>query len=122
MTRRLEPLDRIKGLGDASVPFNFDIHALIYSEDAPALENELHKLFDKKSVNLVNLRKEFFRVTVDEIEQAIKDNGVDADFVKLPEAMEYRETLAILARMNNPVVKEPVEQKIKNEFPELLIK
>lgn len=59
MTRRLEPMDRIKELGDASVPFSFDVHAMIYSEDAPALEKALHKKFDIQSVNKVNPRKEF---------------------------------------------------------------
>lgn len=122
MTRRLEPVDRVKELGDASVPFQFDIHALIYSEDAPALENELHKVFEKKSVNLVNFRKEFFKVSLDEIEKAIKDNGINAELIRTPEAAEYRETLAILERMNKTAVEETIEQKIRNEFPESLIK
>lgn len=121
MTRRLEPLDRIKELGDASVPFSFDVHALIFSEDAPALENELHKVFEKKSVNLVNFRKEFFKVTLDDIERVIKENGINAELIHIPEAEEYRETLAILERMNNPVQVETVEERIKSEFPESLI-
>jgi hypothetical protein len=121
MTRRLEPEDRIRELGDASVPFQFDTHALIYSEDAPSLENELHRVFEKKSVNLVNLRKEFFKVTIDEIEEAVKKNTPDAEFIRLPEAMEYRETLAILERMKNKASEETIEQKIRSEFPESLI-
>jgi hypothetical protein len=120
MTRRLEPTDRVKELGDASVPFQFDIHAMIYSEDAPALENALHRLFEKKSVNLVNFRKEFFRVTLDEIEKAIKENGFDAELIRTPEAAEYRETLALFEQINNPVIQETIEQKIRNEFPESL--
>ncbi|NDJ53758.1 MAG: DUF4041 domain-containing protein, partial [Chloroflexi bacterium] len=69
LTRRLDPLDRVKELGDASVPFPFDVHAIIYSEDAPSLESHLHRTFDARRVNLVNQRKEFFRVSLDEIAQ-----------------------------------------------------
>ena len=71
MTRRLEPEDRIKELGDASVPFQFDIHAMIFSEDAPNLENELHKAFSNRKVNMLNYKKEFFKVTLDEIEHKV---------------------------------------------------
>jgi len=120
MTRRLEPLDRIKELGDASVPFQFDVHAMIFSEDAPTLENELHKAFDNKKVNMINFRKEFFNVTIDEIENVIIQNGINAEFVRLSEAMEYRETLAILEKLKNPDVTETIEQKIRTEFPESL--
>lgn len=97
MTRRLEPMDRVKELGDASVPFEFDVHAMIYSEDAPGLENTLHKIFNEKRVNMVNYRKEFFNVSLQEIEEAIKEN-TDAEFhiTKAAEAKEYRETLSIL--------------------------
>jgi chromosome segregation ATPase len=80
MTRRMEPLDRVKELGDASVPFHFDIHAMIFSEEAPTLENELHKAFANKKVNLVNYRKEFFKVTLDEIEQKAKEIGLAQNF------------------------------------------
>lgn len=121
MTRRLEPLDRIRELGDASVPFRFDVHALIFSEDAPALEYELHRIFEKRNVNMVNFRKEFFKVTIDEVEKAIQENNIEAEIVRLPEAEEYRETLAIMDRLNNPVKVETVEQQIKSEFPESLI-
>ena len=62
MTRRLDPMDRVKELGDASVPFLFDVHSIIFSEDAPSLEGKLHKAFDEKRVNKINLRKEFFKV------------------------------------------------------------
>ena len=74
MTRRLEPQDRIDELGDASVPFTFDVHAMIFSDDAPKLEAELHRAFDNKRVNMVNGRKEFFNVSLDEIERVIKEN------------------------------------------------
>jgi hypothetical protein len=62
MTRRLEPMDRVHELGDASVPFSFDVHAMIWSEDAPTLENALHRHFHYRRLNLVNERKEFFAV------------------------------------------------------------
>jgi hypothetical protein len=120
MTRRLEPTDRVKELGDASVPFQFDIHAMIYSDEAPRLENELHKAFTNKKVNMLNYRKEFFNVTLDEIEQQIKDIGIDAEFSRLPEAMEYRETLAILDKLNSQVESKTVEQIIAEKFPSIL--
>ena len=97
MTRRLEPLDRVKELGDASVPFKYDVHAMIYSEDAPALENSLHKHFEARRVNKVNLRREFFKVTLDEIRVAVgKFHGI-ITMVTVPEAEEYRKTLAMEA-------------------------
>jgi hypothetical protein len=117
MTRRLEPTDRVRELGDASVPFQFDIHSMIFSDEAPTLENELHKAFSNKKVNMINGRREFFNVTIDEIEEKIKELGLDAEFIKLPEAMEYRETLAILDKMNNPTPYETVEELVAKEFP-----
>jgi hypothetical protein len=120
MTRRLEPIDRVKELGDASVPFQFDIHAMIYSDEAPRLENELHKAFNNKKVNMLNNRKEFFKVTLDEIEQKAKEIGLNAEFSRLPEAMEYRETLAILDKLNTQIEHKSVEQIIAEEFPSTL--
>lgn len=97
MTRRLEPLDRIKELSSASVPFEFDVHAMIFSDDAPALETTLHQHFEKQSVNRVNLRKEFFNVSLDEIEQIVKANfNNTVEFTRIPVAKEYRQTLNIL--------------------------
>lgn len=94
MTRRLEPEERIHELGNASVPFPFDIHAMIYSKDAPALENRLHEIFDDKRVNKVNLRKEFFRVPIEEIRNALHNEGVkNVKFTLIAQAEEYRETL-----------------------------
>lgn len=94
MTRRLEPMDRIKELSSASVPFNFDVHAMIFSDDAPELETILHKHFEKQSVNRVNLRKEFFRVSLDEIEKVVKENfNNTVQFIRVPDAVEYRQTL-----------------------------
>lgn len=120
MTRRLEPIDRVKELGDASVPFQFDIHAMIYSDEAPTLENELHKAFTNKKVNMLNYRKEFFNVTLDEIENKVKEIGLDAEFSRLPEAMEYRETLAILEKLNSQVTPKTVDEIIAEEFPSSL--
>lgn len=98
MTRRLDPQERVKELGDASVPFTFDVHAMIYSEDAPALERELHNVFDAKRVNLVNGRKEFFNVPLDEIALKVKRLSPEAEFVETAEAREYQETQYIRAR------------------------
>ena len=93
MTRRLDPQDRVDELGDASVPFKFDVHAMIFSEDAPALEASLHKAFESKKVNMVNNRKEFFNVTLDEIEEVVKANyDKTVEFTRLPEAEQYRES------------------------------
>jgi len=122
MTRRLEPEDRVKELGDASVPFQFDIHAMIYSEDAPTLENELHKTFTNQKVNMLNYRKEFFNVSIDEIEQKVKEIGIDAEFQKIPEAMEYRETLAILEKLKNQGEQKTIDELIAEEFPSNLIR
>lgn len=98
MTRRLEPLDRVKELGDASVPFIFDVHALIYCDDAPALENTLHRVFDECRLNLVNTRKEFFHVTLDEIKAEALKLAPEAEFVVTAEARDYRESQSILAQ------------------------
>ena len=92
MTRRLDPMERIFELGNASVPFPFDVHTFIYSEDAPALEAYLHKVFDNKKINTVNYRKEYFRVSLDEIKQALSNKGVEADFIEEPAAYQYRES------------------------------
>ena len=74
MTRRLDPQDRIDELGDASVPFNFDVHAMIFSDDAPALEAALHRAFEDRKLNMVNQRREFFNVTLDEIKEVIRQS------------------------------------------------
>ena len=96
MTRRLEPLDRVKELGDASVPFEFDVHAMIFSEDAPKLEKELHRHFDKDSVNKVNPRKEFFDISLPVIRQKVDQMGMkEVHWTMKAEAAEYRESLAI---------------------------
>lgn len=96
MTRRLEPMDRINELSSASVPFAFDVHAMIFSNDAPALESQLHQHFKANSVNKVNYRKEFFKVSIDEIESFVKENYNElVEFTKIPLAKEYRESIVI---------------------------
>ena len=108
LTRRLNPDDRVKELSDASVPFGFDTHAMIYSETAPELEAALHKEFTDRRVNMANLRKEFFRVSLEEVEQAVQRLAPDATFFKDREAQEWHETLA---RRNEVLATK------ENEFP-----
>lgn len=91
MTRRLDPQDRIDELGSASVPFNFDVHAMIFSDDAPALEAALHRAFENKKLNLVNQRREFFHVTLAEIKEVVRKNfDKTVEFVDVPDAEQYR--------------------------------
>lgn len=91
MTRRLDPQDRIDELGDASVPFNFDVHAMIFSDDAPALEAALHKAFEDRKLNMVNTRREFFNVTLDEIKEVVKKNfDKTVEFIDVPDAEQFR--------------------------------
>lgn len=98
MTRRPEPMDRINELSSASVPFPFDVHAMIFSEDAPALETLLHHHFADRQVNKVNARKEFFKVDLGEIKQLVlTHHNATVHFVDVPEAIEYRETLRLEA-------------------------
>ena len=118
LTRRLDPDDRIKELGDASVPFPFDVHAMIYSEDAPSLENLLHQAFDNRRVNLVNLRKEFFRVSLDEIKNATEGHG-PIEFTLAAEAEQFRRTLAILEKSDQPAVN-PVAENAEKVLEERL--
>lgn len=97
MTRRLEPMDRISELSSASVPFPFDVHALIFSDDAPSLENSLHKYFEDKSINKINLRKEFFKIDINELKEYILSNlGLSINFIDVPAAEQYRESLKML--------------------------
>ncbi len=94
MTRRLEPLERIDELSDASVPFAFDVHAMIFSDNAPVLEAKLHEHFYKNRLNKLNDRKEFFRADIHEIEQVIRENyDKVVDVVKEAAAEQYRESL-----------------------------
>jgi hypothetical protein len=95
---------------------------MIYSDEAPTLENELHKAFTNKKVNMLNYRKEFFKVTLDEIESKVKEIGLEAEFSRLPEAMEYRETIAILEKLNAQVIPKTIDEIIAEEFPNSLTK
>lgn len=106
MTRRLEPLDRVKELGDASVPFPFDVHAFIESEDAPALETALHHELSLAQMNKVNPRKEFFRIDITTIKKMVESKGLEANWTMAAEAAEYRETKAIEERIQ----KDPAER------------
>lgn len=94
LTRRLEPDDRVKELGDASVPFGFDTHAMIYTDETPALESALHKEFADRRVNASNMRKEFFRVGLEEVEEAVGRLAPSASFFSDREAQEWHETLS----------------------------
>lgn len=94
MTRRLEPQERVDELGDASVPFNFDVHAMIFSDNAPALEAALHRTFNERRLNYINNRREFFHVSLDDIKQVVKDNhDKSVEFIDVPPADQYRETV-----------------------------
>jgi predicted nuclease with TOPRIM domain len=95
LTRRENPLDRVKELGDASVPFSFDIHALIKVDDAPKLESELHKAFEERRINKLNRRKEFFNVSIDEIERVCSEKGLQFKITKIAEAFEYYSTVQL---------------------------
>ena len=97
MTRRLDPMDRVNELGDASVPFNFDVHALIFTEDAPGLETALHNAFEDRKVNKINPRREFFHVTLDEIKKVVRENfDKTVEWVDVPEAEQYRQSALLV--------------------------
>ncbi|MBV8515904.1 MAG: DUF4041 domain-containing protein [Acidobacteria bacterium] len=111
MTRRLDPMDRIRELGDASVPFQFDVHAVLFSEDAPALENRLHRAFHQRRVNRINERKEFFRATIDEIITTVQQHhGDEITVTRAAEATEYRKTLALLEAERQQTATLPIRE------------
>jgi hypothetical protein len=114
MTRRWEPMERIRELSGASVPFGYDVHAMMYSENAPALETALHKWMEDRRMNLVNPRKEFFQIGLHEIEAFARKNGVTIEFTRLAEAREYRETIAARAASQKPSADQ------QDSFPEAL--
>lgn len=98
MTRRLDPMDRVKELGDASVPFGFDVHALFFTEDAVDVEHRLHEAFAQKRVNRINKRREFFYATPAEVHEVLEDiSGDILEFVEEPEAEQYYASLQIAA-------------------------
>jgi len=116
MTRRLEPLDRIRELGDASVPFEFDVHSLIYSEDAPKLERELHKKFLRLQMNKVNPRKEFFKVSLADIKNEIDKMNINAKWTITAEARQYKESLAIEEAISKDKQKQQEWEKYQMEL------
>lgn len=93
MTRRLDPQDRVNELGSASVPFKFDVHSFIFSEDAVGLEKKLHDMLNDKRLNKVNLRKEFFKISIEELEELISSIDPTAEFNKTMLAEEFRQSL-----------------------------
>jgi predicted RNase H-like nuclease (RuvC/YqgF family) len=95
MTRRFEPQERIDELGDASVPFRFDVHATIFSDNAVELESQLHKRLHNKRVNKINLRKEFFKVTIDELEDVVYSLEPSANFTRTMLAEQYHQSLSV---------------------------
>ncbi|WP_298524935.1 GIY-YIG nuclease family protein [uncultured Methanobrevibacter sp.] len=96
VTRRENPEDRVRELSSASVPFKYDAHVFMFSKDAYALESKLHNRFDKQRVNKINNRKEFFRISIDDVKQIVEENKeVVHSFVEVPEAEEYHDTLKI---------------------------
>ena len=95
MTRRLDPMDRVKELGSASVPFQFDVHSFIFSNDAVSLEQELHQALESYRVNKINLRKEFFQVSLDTLEDLVATIDPTAEFNRTMIAEEYRQGLAL---------------------------
>lgn len=110
MTRRLDPNDRIRELSNASVPFKYNIHAMIFSDDAPTLETKLHNIFEDAKVNKINGRKEFFRVSLEQIEKAIEDSYIKVEFIRYPEAIDYR--TSIKEGSSEDILSESVHEKI----------
>lgn len=94
MTRRIDPQDRVNELGDASVPFKFDVHSFIFSEDAVTLESKLHEILNSKRVNKVNRRKEFFKISIEELEKVVREIDPMAEFNMTMMADEFRESLS----------------------------
>lgn len=121
MTRRLDPQDRVDELGSASVPFLFDVHAMIHSEDAPALESALHQYFDGQRTNLINRRKEFFNVSLKDIKKAVyKLAGNEVDFVETVVAQHYYETLALLKKKQEAAEQVTITQTKEPRFAEAI--
>lgn len=110
MTRRLEPMDRVNELGSASVPFPFDVHSMIFSDDAVSLETQLHHILNDQRVNKVNLRKEFFRVSLDDLEKLVGEIAPTAEFKRTVLAEQYRQSLSIQHVSENPVVESTDEE------------
>ena len=104
MTRRLDPMDRVSELGDASVPFAFDVHAIISSRDAPALEAALHAKFSDRRLNLINRRKEFFHVTIQEIAEVVREECGDILLTEIAQADEFAQSEAMRRAVGKPLL------------------
>ena len=120
MTRRFDPMERVRELSDAALPFQFDVHAIIHSENAPQFERDLHNKFTNNRINRVNNRKEFFNITLDEIESFVKqETNAEIQFTKMAEAREYRQTLSLIEQLN---LKSGTEaEKQPSKFPTSLL-
>ncbi|HEY1631999.1 MAG TPA: DUF4041 domain-containing protein [Rhizomicrobium sp.] len=103
MTRRLDPRERIDELSDASVPFGFDVHGMIHSDDAPALEHELHQHFEDRQLNRINRKKEFFRISLDELDTFARSKSLKLELTMMAEAREYRQTQALLEQLKREI-------------------
>ena len=112
MTRRLEPMDRVNELGSASVPFPFDVHSMIFSDDAVSLETKLHHILNDQRVNKVNLRKEFFRVSLDDLEKLVGEIALTAEFKRTVLAEQYRQSLSITHVSENPEAADDEEEEM----------
>ncbi len=115
MTRRLEPYDRVRELGDASVPFEFDVHAMIACDDAPALEKKLHSILEQYKMNLINNRREFFKAPVSVIENEVKKEIPGSIFTKQVEAEQYNKSIAIRLKNEHSSDEKSV---VKEVFPD----
>ncbi|WP_335908642.1 MULTISPECIES: DUF4041 domain-containing protein [Shewanella] len=115
MTRRLEPMERVNELGDASVPFKFDVHTLTFVDNAPQIENTLHNKFSSRRVNTENNRKEFFKVSPQEVADAMTELSIACDWYFDVEAKEFRESLLIRESFSNEVIR---SYPLSSQLPE----
>lgn len=115
MTRRLEPMDRVNELGSASVPFPFDVHSMIFSDDAVGLETKMHHILNDQRVNKVNLRKEFFRVSLDDLEKLVQEIAPTAEFKRTVLAEQYRQSLSITHVSENPMTSSDSVEEDEND-------
>ena len=120
MTRRLEPDDRVKELSGASVPFPFDIHGMIYSENAPSLEYEFHQRFRSRRMNLVNGRKEFFNVSLNEILEVAAELNHEVKLTQAAEARDFRQSKAILEKLSDVTLEKLIRAEVATSYPEKL--
>jgi hypothetical protein len=103
-------MDHVRELSDASVLFYFDVHAIIFSEDAPGLENALHLKFNHRRVNRVNDRQEFFQVTIEEIAEVVRLHHGERQITLAAEAADYRKTFALIEALNSSLTSAGISQ------------